>query len=333
MGGALRLVVLTALLGALAWSAAALWIDGPPQRWLAGALALGTVLASLALWMRFRSGWGLLLAFIPFLGVLGWWLWLPPSNDRDWMPDVARPSEAEFAGNRVTIRNVRDFRYGATDADFTERWETRSYDLDGVRGLDIYFSYWGPTLYAHTIMSWEFSDGRHLAISIETRKEKGESYSALLGFFRQYELYYVVADERDLIGVRASQRGEQLFLYRLRMPPERARALLVGYLEVVNRLARTPRWYNALRHNCTTLIAAHIDALAPGEIPWDWRLLANGYLDQFAYERGATNRDLPFEELKRQSDVTARARAAGADPDFSRLIREGLPERPAPALP
>src|SRR6202035_2568939 len=111
---------------------------------------------------------------------------------------------------------------------------------------DMFLSYWGPTLIAHTIASWEFDDGRHLAISIETRKERGETYSALRGFFRQYELVYVVADEHDLIGLRTDYRGEQVYLYRLRVSAVPARALLVDYLQEINRLAEHPQWYNAL---------------------------------------------------------------------------------------
>lgn len=333
MKAVVRGLVFLVLVATVAWAVAALWIDGPAERWLAGALALGTVVLSLLLWLRLGPGWGANLAFLPFLAVLGWWLSVPASNDRDWMPDVAQLPVAEFAGDRVTLRNVRNFSYGASDADFSERWETRSYDLSEIKGLDLYLSYWGPKLYAHTILSWEFADGRHLAISIETRKEKGESYSALLGFFRQYELYYVVADERDVIGVRANQRSEQLFLYRLRMPAAGARALLVDYLDEVNRLVRTPRWYNALKHNCTTLIAGHIEALVPGKVPWDWRLLANGYLDEFAYQQGSINTSLPFPELRRRSDITAKARTAGMGADFSQRIRDGLPDRPPPGSP
>src|SRR5262249_30404943 len=130
--------------------------------------------------------------------VLVWWLLLPARNDRDWSPDVARCAHASFDGAHATVENVRDFGYGATDADVTEHWDTRTLDLDQIRGLDLFVSFWGPTLYAHTILSWEFASGPPLAISIETRKEKGESYSALRGFFRQYELYDVIAAERDV---------------------------------------------------------------------------------------------------------------------------------------
>jgi hypothetical protein len=258
-----------------------------------------------------------------FFAVQFWWSGIEPSNDRSWLPDVARAPVARFDGDLVTLENVRNFHYRSED-DFDEIWETRSYDLSKLRGVDLFLSYWDSPMIAHTIASWEFEDGQHLAISIETRKEVGESYSAVLGFFRQYELYYVAADERDVIGVRTNHRDEQVFLYRLRTPVPVARALLVDYLRVISQLAIQPRWYNALRYNCTTTIRRHAQHVAPRN-PFSWKILVNGFIDELGYERGTIDTSLPFEELRRISDITERARAAADDPDFSRLIREGLP--------
>ena len=175
-------------------------------------------------------------------------------------------------------------------------------------------------------MSWEFDDGRYLAVSIETRKEKGETYDALRGFFRQYELYYVVADERDVVRLRTNYRGEQVFLYRLRATPERARAVLRSYLERVNDLVKTPEWYNAFTHNCTTTIRGHVQD-AGVHNPWNWRILANGKGDEFLYMRGNINTSLPFPEVRARSDITAKAKAADRN-EFSARIREGLLPRP-----
>jgi hypothetical protein len=312
------------LLLAVVWSAAALWIDGPASRWLAGLLVLGLLMALAAVLITVRPpvrAAGVVLALVAAVGV--WWSTVPASNDRDWMPDVARLPSATFDGDQVTIHNVRNFEY-RSETDFSGRWETRTYDLSKLRGADIYFSFWGPTAIAHTVASWDFGDGQHLAISIETRKERGESYSALLGFFHQYELYYVVADERDVIGVRTNHRGERVFLYRTQAPPETARALLLDYLKEVNRLNEEPRWYNALTHNCTTTIRDHARQVGPVQ-PWSWQLLANGYLDRLWYDRGVLDRSLPFDELRARSDITERAKAAGTDDHFSERIREGLP--------
>jgi Domain of unknown function (DUF4105) len=267
---------------------------------------------------------GLVAALLPVVVVALWWTSIAPSNVRDWTPDVARAARASFDGSRVTIQNVRNFKY-RSESDYDQRWEMRTYYLDRIRGLDLFLSFWGPTQIAHTIASWEFDDGKHLAISIETRKEKGESYSALRGFFRQYELYYVVADERDLVGLRTNYRGEQVYLYRIRVPVAQARALLVDYLKEVNRLADHPRWYNALTQNCTTTIRGHTqNAGAGGRL--DWRLLANGHLDQLLFERGQIDTGLPFIALRARSNITERAKTAGDSPDFSARIRQGLPE-------
>jgi hypothetical protein len=152
----------------------------------------------------------------------------------------------------------------------------------------------------------------------------GQSYSAVLGFFRQYEIYYVVADERDLVGVRAKFRGEDLYLYRLKAPAAQARAMLLDYLKEVNRLDAAPEWYNALVHNCTTTIRHHAQNVSAGR-RFDWRILANGYIDELGYERGQIDTSMPFAELRRRSDITARAKAAYGEPGFSRIIRENLP--------
>ncbi len=315
------------LIGTTAWGAAALWFDGPTARWAAGTLAVlyGVLYITLQVFVWRSPRWRLT-GILPFALVLGWWLSIPASNDRDWYPDVARLPRAEIEGNKVTVHNVRNFEY-RTETDYTERWETRTLDLELLTGVDFLIAFWGPTLYGHTIMSWQFSDGQHLAVSIETRKEKGEDYSAVLGFFRHFELYYVVADERDVIGLRTNHRGEQVYLYRIKTVPENPRALLLEYMQQVNRLAERARWYNAFTQNCTTSIFHNLKVIAP-ERQWDWRLLANGYLPELGYERGRINTRLPLEELKKRSLISERAREAGSSLEFSRLIRVGLPERP-----
>ena len=310
------------------WSVGCLWFDGPESRLIAGALSIAFVVAVIILLIMVRPVRRLWLGFlILFVLVQAWWLSIEPSNDREWLVDVARPPAVTFDGDLVTIRNIRNFHY-RSETDFDENWETRSYDLSQIRGLDIYLSYWGSPMIAHTIMSWEFADGQHLAVSIETRKEVGEEYSAILGFFRQFELYYVAADERDLIGLRTNHRGEDVYLYRLRTPVPRARALLVDYLETMNQLVDSPRWYNALLHNCTTVIRQHAQHVA-AQRPFDWRIIVNGYIDQLGYERGSIDTSLPFDELRRSSNITERAKAAGTSADFSRQIRKGLPGRPS----
>ncbi len=309
---------------AVAWAVMAIWIDGPHSRILAAPMAAGLAIVSLVLAAIVRPLLrGLVVALFPVIVVALWWTSMPPSNTRDWTFDVARTARATFNGSRVTIDNLRNFNY-RSETDYDQRWETRTYDLDRIKGVDLFLSFWGPTEIAHTIVSWEFDDGQHLAISIETRKQKGESYSALRGFFHQYELYYVVADERDLVGLRTNHRGEQVYLYRLRVPAPEARALLVDYLEQVNRLADHPEWYNALTQNCTTTIRGHVQNIGVGGT-LDWRMLANGHLDELLYERGQIDTSMPLSELRARSNITEKAKAADDSPDFSARIREDLP--------
>jgi hypothetical protein len=245
------------------------------------------------------------------------------------MADVERPPTGEVVGDTLVLRNVRDFAY-RSETDFTPRWEERRYDLSKLQGFDLFLVHWGSPYIAHTLASWDFGDD-HLAVSIETRKEVGETYSAVLGFFRQFEIYYVAADERDVVGVRASHRGEDVRLYRLATPVPAARATLLDYVEEMNRLAERPEWYNALTHNCTTTIRMHAEHV--GDTPaWDPRFLANGTLDEMGYERGSINTSMPFEELRRLSNVTERAKEADGAPDFSARIRAGLPARPPPQI-
>jgi hypothetical protein len=321
MTRALISLVCAALLG---WMALAISFSTLEPAWLrAGLTALVPVGAIAALtYVRplRRVPWVILAAFAV---VLGLWLAQAPSNDRDWQPDVATLPYAEISGDRLVVRNVRNNDY-RSENDFTVRLEDREYDLSQLRSLDLFLIYWGSPAIAHTIMSWGFEGDRYLAISIETRKETGEAYSALRGFFRNYEITYVVSDERDVVGLRTNFRGEDVYVYRFDAPPEGARELLLGYLDAVNRLRDQPEWYNALTDNCTTTIQRRA---APYERRnWlNWKLLLNGYLDELGYENGAFDQSLPFAELKRRSYINERARAAGDDPAFSTRIRAGVP--------
>jgi len=306
------------------WCTLALWFDSSKNSILAGLVVAIFAAGVCAILVKVRPLKKMaLVAWLPILAVIVWWKLIPPSNDRDWQPSVSRLPSAEVTGGQFTIKNVRDFKY-SSESEFEPRWESRTYDLNEVRGADMFISFWGPTLIAHTIMSWEFSDGRHLAISIETRKEKGEAYSAVKGFFRQFEIYYVVADERDVVGLRTAYRGEQVFLYRLKHSPEMARKLLEDYLVEIDKLDKHPEWYNALSENCTTSIRHHAQAVGAGN-SWDWRILANGRLDERGYELGVIDTSMPLAELRKRSNITEKAKAAINDPAFSQLIRVGLP--------
>jgi hypothetical protein len=312
------------LAGALAilWAAGALGFDLPAPPLARKSAAVVWLLGALGLW-TFGRRRGRLTVAVGFAVLLAWWLSIAPRHDRDWKPEVATLAYAEFAGERVTIHNVRNFDY-RTENDFTPRYDTRTYDLAKLRTFDMFLNYWGSPLIAHPIISFDFGDQGRLCFSIETRPEKGESYSALGGFYRQYELIYIPADERDVIGVRTNHRtGEDVYLYKLDVGPEVARQRFREYTTTLNQLHARPRWYNALTANCTTSIRAQHDAAQ--RAPLDWRLIANGKMDEMLYEQGMIPHTLPFAALKPAAHINERARAAGLTPDFSTRIRTGTP--------
>jgi hypothetical protein len=283
---------------------------------------------ALLIWLRpfplALGVWVMALAIILF-----WWSTLRPSNDRDWQPDVVRLPSAEVQGNELIVHNLRNADY-RTETDYTVRYEDRTYDLSKLRGLDLFLIYWGSPMIAHTILSWQFDGSPPLAISIETRKEKGEEYSTIGGFFKRYEIIYVVADERDVIRLRTNYRnegnGEEVYLYRLKTPIPQARALLLEYVRSMNELVDHPEFYNALTDNCTTSIRRLVVHANPDAPHFDWRLIANGYGDELLYERGNVETRIPFVELKARGRVNAKAKAADLDPLFSLRIREGVPD-------
>jgi Domain of unknown function (DUF4105) len=308
------------VIGLTAWAVAALYFDLLPATSLRVILASAYAIAMLGALLVFRGRLkGIEICIVGFALVWIWWLTLKPLNDRAWQLDVAQTAWAEIDGDRVTIHNVRNCDY-RTEGDYTPHWETRSFNLSQIRGMDIFLTYWGSPWIAHTIVSFQFGDNDYIAMSIETRKEVGEEYSALRGFFRYYELIYTVSDERDLVRLRTNYRkGEETYLFHTRATPEHARATFLNYVEKINRIHNRPEWYNALTNNCTTNIAA-----LAGESEWDWRVLLNGRADQMLYERGdLSTANLSFAQLKEQAHINAAARAANEAPDFSRRVREG----------
>ncbi len=315
----------TLLIIALAlWSVLAIQFSNLPTGWLR-TLATGLYLLLLAviLW-RIRPWWRARWAcFGMFALVILWFLFTPPSNDRDWQPDVALLPYAETKGNLVTIHNIRNCDY-RSETDYTVRHYDKTFDLDKLRSVDLFLVYWGSPLIAHTMLSFGFQADEYICFSIETRKQKGEDYSALKGFFRQFELAYVIGDERDLVRLRTNFRHEQVYLYRLHTDLGAARLVFLDYLKAADHLKDHPEWYNALTSNCTTTIRGHTKPYAKNA-RFDWRIVFNGRIDELGYERKTLDQSLPFNELKSRSLINRRAEAADNDEAFSVRIREGLP--------
>jgi len=263
------------------------------------------------------------------VGLIAAWLALVaafrPSNERDWAPDQARLAAARIDGEIVRIHNVRNAHYRST-SDFDVRWEERRYDLAQLESVWFIvepFADWrGP---AHTFLSFGFAGGEYVAISVEIRKERGESFSPWLGLLRQYELMYVIGDERDLIGLRANHRRDQVFLYPIRTTREKMRELLVSMLERANALAAEPEFYNSLTSTCTSNIVDHIESIAPGRVPFSFKTLLPAYSDDLAYDLGLIATDLPREQYRAAHRINQLAAAHADQPDFSTAIRTRTP--------
>ena len=329
---AARAAAVLVLLLWFAWGALTLLFANLQPAGLRQALAGGYVLWLLAagLLVRPRKR-GLTVVLLSNLALSVVFFGTRPSNDRDWQPDVAETATAEVEGERVTLRGVRNFRYHGED-DYDEIWEEREYDLSRLRTLDLFMSFWGPVDYCHTILSFGFEGGEYLAASVEVRKEVGETFSTYAGFFKMFEVSYIFADERDVVGLRTNHRSEDVYLYRLRAEPTRLRELLLSYLDHANDLARAPEFYDVLDNSCGVNILHRI--AESGKVPWVGReALLNGYWDESLYALGAIHQGLPFEELQVLSHINDAALAAGESPDFSARIRAGLPPAPAPETP
>lgn len=323
IGGAFLAVVI--LLTGL-WCSLAIWYRlpaGPLVRDFLGGASFLFALATAAC-LATPSRWLTLAVYCGFFAlIIGWWTTIRPTNDRDWAPEVARTVTATIDGDRLVVNNLRNF-WWRSDTDFDQRWEQRTYNLSHLRNVDLIMSYWNGEAIAHTIVSFGFDNTTPLAFSIETRKDQHEGYSSIAGFFKQYELAMVAADERDVVRVRSNIRHEDVRIYRLRMSPENARLLLREYVEEANDLAQRPRFYNTLTANCTNLVFDMVRVIHPG-LPMDVRVLLSGYLPNYAYDLGATDTSVPFETLRNLAKIDNRAVQADADPEFSARIREGVP--------
>ncbi|TCV94541.1 uncharacterized protein DUF4105 [Luteibacter rhizovicinus] len=308
------------------WGGFALWYQlpgGQAARWTGSAIWALAVIAVLALTVTRRAWWPVLAYAGLLLLLVVWWTSIRPSNDRVWSPDVAHLLHGSVDGSRVTLVNVRDFNW-RTDDDFDERWDTRTYDLDQLVSADAILSYWGSKAIAHAMISFGFSDGRHVVFSMEIRRERGEAFSEIGGFFKQFELVLIAADERDIVRVRTNVRDEDDYLFPLSMPREGMRSLFLSYVNAANELTTTPRFYNTITSNCTTIVYRMARRIDPG-LPMDLRLLLTGYLPEYLHNNGTLDPRLSVDEWRRQGRITDRARGSAVGDDFSRVIRDGVP--------
>lgn len=309
---------------AVVWFLALAWFALPRP---GAAVAIGLLVAALgAAGWRCRTAAGRRLAFIviPVLGLAAVYWLTPPRNDRAWQSDESRMPSTEIAGDVATIHNFRNFDW-TSKTTAHERWETRTVRLSNLRGVDFIMVRWpGFEHICHTMLSFDFGPEGFICASVDARLEEGESYSPVAGAFRAYEILYVLGDERDIVRLRTNFRKDDVYMFRLKATPGRARELFTGYLNRANELRERPAWYNSLTTNCTTTIRHHAELLNL-ENPWSWEVLANGHLDSLFYKRGRLAGNLPLAELRARSAVSAAAQTAPLA-DFSTVIRAGRPE-------
>jgi hypothetical protein len=309
-----------------AWGALALWYQAPGGRGCKSSLS--------ALWVAFGilclaavwSGWlasGVSSFGAGFAALLIWWRSLSPSNDRDWADDVARVTHGTIDGSHVTLHYVRNFEW-RTATDYSQRWETRRYDLDRLVSLDMIMSYWSSHAIAHTLISFGFADGDHVVFSVEVRRERTEAFSEIGGFFKEFELSVIAADERDIVRLRTNVRRESTYLYRLRIGPSAIRSLFLAYIDEANSLVNQPRFYHTLTGNCTILVYKMLRRIV-GPLPVSYRLWLSGYMPEYVYGVGGLDTRYPLEELRRLGHISERARSADQSPTFSEDIRRGIP--------
>jgi Domain of unknown function (DUF4105) len=325
----LRTALTAGVILLLGWGAMALWFQRPGG-WPLTTPALVVWIVAGGVGVRGVWRWqrrALVVFFAAVVALFAWWQTVQPLQQRAWADDVARVLQARVTGDRVVLDNVRDFDW-RSDRDYTARWQRREYDLNHLASADLILSYWmGPSI-AHTLVSFGFDDGRHVVFSLEIRKERGEAFSAVGGFFRDFEQVLIAAEERDIVYVRSNVRGEDVYLYRLNIPKPRLRLLFLEYVDAANALERTPRFYNTLTSNCTTVVFDLARRLRPG-LPLDRRLLLSGYFAEYAFDVGGLTPGYDFPTLQQRGRITQRALEAGPAAAFSTRIRRGVPGVPA----
>jgi hypothetical protein len=262
------------------------------------------------------------LAIFVLLGVLTWQPWKTPPLTGDWQTHLAVPSTAEFNGNLVTIKNVRNFRYYPTESDLHPNYYDKVYDLNKIKKIwYITEPFNGEEYAAHTFLSFEFEDNVFVSITIEARKTKAQAYSTWQGLLKSYPLIYIAADERDTVMLRANLRKDTEYVYPVKTSKEKAQKLFVDMLERMNDLLVHPVWYNTLFSNCTTNIAYHINRVTPGRVSWSWRLWLTGYADEYAYNLGLLDTNLSLQDARAKYKINDRSEKAGDVPNYSLLIR------------
>lgn len=325
------------------WLCVALWIQ-EPLGWLLSRIIIGIWIAFslsvLGIYIShhfFSRKKDVLIYIIAFLLSLVWYFNLEAKQDRQWNPEVERTLKYSRKGDIISLDNVRSFDWNQ-DGSYQEKWETRIFDLNQINGVNIITSYWmGPQI-AHTLVSFDFKDTKPLTFSIEIRKEKTEDFSAIGGFFRQFEVILIASDEKDIIYTRSNVRNEQVYFFPVHMPHAEMKALFEEYLSKADALNQKAKWYNTLTSNCTTLVFDMVQAVSKQPLPSDYRLLASGYLPNYLYDLGALDHQWDMKTWYQKAHVNPRAQLFEQfkyqeSENFSKVLRFGLDSVGAQPVP
>jgi hypothetical protein len=307
----------------IAWATLAIYFSNIP--WKPFRVVFALVFLAFGVWaLLWNRKPRMRLAFLGvFIGVAAWWASIHPSLNHVWRTEVAVMPRAVVDGENVRISGFRNFDYRSTE-DFDSRYENREVSLAHLTSLDLYISYWTPGVVAHTFVSFGFDNAPPVCISIEARPEKGKGFTPIATLFKQFQLIYVAGDERDLVRVRTNYRHEEVYLYHIRISPEKARQLFLVYIARINQLAEQPEFYHLLKNSCTVNIVRYANAIGrTGR--FDYRHLLNGLVDRYLYDRGLVDTSIPFAELRRRSHINEAAQVVDNAADFSERIRASLP--------
>jgi hypothetical protein len=258
--------------------------------------------------------------------IILWFIFIPASNDRNWDKEVANLPHIEQNDNILSIKNFRHFTYKENEAQ--AHYTTQDFDLNELEGTDLLISYWDDyRTISHTFFCFRFKDGQNIAISLEVRKEQGESYHPLKGMFKQYELIYVIGDERDLIPLRTRVRKEQTFLYPMNLNIEHSKLFLLDIIKAANSLHTSPQFYHSIGRNCTTGMVNHLNTIREFQIPTSQKIILNGISDYYAYQLEGIPTDLPFDVLKRCCYISETANSLLLDKNYSSNLRKVINTR------
>lgn len=295
-------ILVALLLLTWSWLAISLHATGISLALLRGLVVLALIGLAGAAWQG-QWRWIWLGSAVIFTLALVWWFSLTARDDRDWAPDVAHGVTGQVDGDIVTLQNVRNFDW-KTETEAEARWETRSYDLSKLTGIDLITSVWSSPAIAHTLISFGFEDGEHIVFSGEIRREKGEAFSAIGGFFKKYELVMIAADEHDIVKLRLDKRHEQVALFPIDIPVALQRQLFLNFITEADALDKKPGWYHTLWANCTT-VPYRLVKESTQNVGFDWRILASGYLPSYLHELGILRPDLGDAEVLERAKITS----------------------------